>query len=941
VPGGMRNASHILVAGCIVSNKLGESAGSGPYAVLSAVSCALALSACVAASNSETIIDNDADSYAVDTDCDDNDPAIHPGASDIPGNGVDEDCDGFDLPADCPDADHDGAFDEACGGTDCDDGDDSAYPGASERCEDGIDQDCLGGDRVCAPCSEGPVLESGCLCGETRYDRGHCCDGTWQSAGCTGDFVVLVPLALDSSSVRVGDTLTGSVTYQNAGATPLTVNGLVIACVAPDGSWASGPYHNMAPVLAPTQVEPGATLTLEARLTLTAPLPLGAWQCNSAYQDAESAWHGGPAVGFTLRDAPPVCDADVAVPATGCLCGGTPATDGFCCSDAWQDTACSACTTDYDDDGYVDAACGGNDCDDHDSSTHPGATDVCGDTFDQDCVGGDAACPACSESVVGRCSCGGSTVSSGYCCSGTPSGSRCASAPDCATASLRTANVYYYCDCDPVNPGDCVAGDDGRDGLSPETARRSFANAVTRFNTMPAGGTIAFCRGGVWSAASIGSIANGNCRANDTCDWRDYTPAGMQGAARPIVQFGTLARGFLVGQVSGLRLWNLDLRGASRATGGVMIWASGPTTDMDVCNTSLSYGDAGVVEQASNQRVTIRNSQFLHFRNQGILAGSVDLLIDSNYFSDAGATAGSRYHTIYVQGGSMPPWPSDGVHNTDGVHAGGYWNERVINNEIHVGTEASLPCNGTVIVAHGRHWDTIVRNNYIYAHSATAGCYAIGVGGGQGGGGYVDAVWMMRAVVDRNWIYAEGSGEGVSVGTCWSCSITNNSIVLTARNSDYGWRGIAVGDTTAARPGLTPPEQPNDAVVVQNNSIYTGDRGAQGGVVIMGDEGANYVVENNATWGMTTAWNSGTGCHTSSRPLLRPMAGNYCGSTAVPVASVFRDWNSNDLRPAAGSPIVGCGSSANYSPTALDSTWSPTGTGVARTAPIDAGAFVH
>ena len=94
-------------------------------------------------------IDNDGDGYTENQgDCNDTKSSIHPGATEICGDGVDQDCSGADLT--CPeniDNDKDG-YTENQG--DCNDTNSSIHPGATEICGDGIDQDCSGADFTCS-----------------------------------------------------------------------------------------------------------------------------------------------------------------------------------------------------------------------------------------------------------------------------------------------------------------------------------------------------------------------------------------------------------------------------------------------------------------------------------------------------------------------------------------------------------------------------------------------------------------------------------------------------------------------------------------------------------------------------------------------------------------------------------------------------------------------
>jgi len=327
--------------------------------------------------------DTDSDNSTACFDCDDGDPAVFPGATEVC-DGVDTNCDGA-LGTGEVDADNDGILE--CDG-DCDDGDPDRFPGNPEVC-DGLDNDCdgvvpagevdgdLDGVLVCAgDCDDAR---------DTVYPGApELCDG-WDN-DCVGG-----PAEVDGD----GDDVYPC-TFVASGGNPLFAGG-----DCDDGNSAVFPG---APEVCDgidnncngTAADEGVDLDGDGETT-----------CTDCDDGNPQSFTGAPELcdGYdndcngALSAAETDGDSDLFFGCTYVL-GGNPAFGGGDCDDTnpvvfpgaveacdGLDTDCTGAPgpTEVDGDSDTVLLCAG-DCDDADPATFPGATEVC-DGADNDCNG--------------------------------------------------------------------------------------------------------------------------------------------------------------------------------------------------------------------------------------------------------------------------------------------------------------------------------------------------------------------------------------------------------------------------------------------------------------------------------------------------------------------------------------------------------------------------
>ena len=293
----------------------------------------------------EIVEDRDGDGYVDDAlggdDCDDTNVLIHPGVTDGPGDGIDQDCDGVD-PVIVEDVDNDGYDGELYGGDDCDDANPDIHPDATEIGDDGIDQDCDGADLEIVRDVDGDGYEAEAYGGDD-------CDDT---------NLLIHPGVSDAP----GD----GIDQDCDGLDPVTVEDV-------DGDGYDAELYGGADCDdADADIHPDATEIADDGIDQ---------DCDGVdleiFRDVDGDGYDAELYGGDDCDDTNVLVHPGVTDAPG---------DGI---DQDCDGVDPELVLDGDGDGYLDEAVGGDDCDDADAAVNPGATEIASDGIDQDCDGVD------------------------------------------------------------------------------------------------------------------------------------------------------------------------------------------------------------------------------------------------------------------------------------------------------------------------------------------------------------------------------------------------------------------------------------------------------------------------------------------------------------------------------------------------------------------------
>lgn len=348
--------------------------------------------------------------------------------------------------------------------------------------------------------------------------------------------------------------------------------------------------------------------------------------------------------------------------------------------------------------------------------------------------------------------------------------------------------TVYLSDCQTGAVAGCVPGNNANAGT--EASPKRDLSGVN-INTLPAGSSVLFKRGGAWNVAT--RLDNPNARSDAPITLADYGTGALPILNTPSGTTFSFGMYGATAQDGGYTFRNLRLDG--RGTGQWGAFVQGGTRDVTFDGVTFVGFDIGVHAQQSggarNDRMTVRNSTFQANREHGILGDGHSMLLEGNTFEGNNPSGGGREHGVYLGG-----------HGTNLIAR----DNRFIRNSAPNGV-----CDGGNFTIHGE-WDgLLIENNLIEQTASTGGCYGLSVTAAYDAG-YTE---FFRNLVVRGNTFVNLGNCSVCLSSAPGALVENNKVYNTQASYHLGVQIPAIN------PG--PGDVADGGAVIRNNVIcHTG-----------------------------------------------------------------------------------------------------------------------
>ena len=420
-----------------------------------------------------------------------------------------------------------------------------------------------------------------------------------------------------------------------------------------------------------------------------------------------------------------------------------------------------------------------------------------------------------------------------------PQNSACVRDLDSVYAPNANQNPkLYFCDCAKPSwatpNANCVAGNDNNLGLTPNTPKRTLNHLGDVLSQVPAGTTIALCRGGVFNDQRlvVTNRTQTNCKANNRCVIRDYLPPQYQSdPGLPILSQGIFLSNTKK-HVEGFLFENLKIVGPGQLiSNSDGIYISNDISDVmfhrvDIGGFATGFHFAGG-QGLHTPNFSLRCSNVHDNYNQGLLGTDNNLVIELNYFYNNGFAYPILGHHIYLNNPDKLPTSNVVIRQNELYKA-------AIAQSAGSGfgtTWEANKCASVSLAGHGNaglYSNYLIQNNYVHEdlNKANPSCYGIALGHGN-----EDSAWA-QVLIDGNKVENLG-GAGILLESCTNCTISNNAV---SSNQTVPTNAIAFASGPMAASGNR----------VLYNSIFLNNPGNGSSAIYYNNQSKNNAIVGNA-----------------------------------------------------------------------------------------------